>query len=402
MKVLYITYDGLTDSLGGSQVLPYIKACASKDLTFHILSYEKAGGSKILMDEIRADLTSRGIQWTARRYHKKPALFSTFYDIADMMIQARGIVKYDRAEVLHCRGYIAAFAAFSIRRWHKIKVLFDIRGFWADERLEGGIWKRSNPLHQWMYRYLKRKELYWWKASDHVISLTEKGKEIIMKKVPEIVKEGISIIPCCADENLFKIPMVDERRTLRKELNVSDADKIMVYVGSLGTWYMAREMMRTFRVLSESKVVDRFLWVTKGDSEMILNLAKDENVDPSNILIRKAGRTEVAEYLKLADLGIFFIRPTFSKWASSPTKLGEMLMAGLPVIANRGVGDLDQIFTVHQVGMLINVDECNQIVAEKVEEIMKYDRAEIRKVGLATASLSFAKERYLAAYNLLK
>ena len=44
-----------------------------------------------------------------------------------------------------------------------------------------------------------------------------------------------------------------------------------------------------------------------------------------------------------ADVGLFFIKPVFSKTASSPTKMGEMLAVGLPIVANGGVGDVEQM-----------------------------------------------------------
>ena len=40
-KVLYIMYDGLTDPLGQSQVLSYLKHL-SKDYSFDVIGYEKA------------------------------------------------------------------------------------------------------------------------------------------------------------------------------------------------------------------------------------------------------------------------------------------------------------------------------------------------------------------------
>jgi hypothetical protein len=39
--ILYITYDGLTDFLGQSQVLPYILGLEEKGYRFSILSFEK-------------------------------------------------------------------------------------------------------------------------------------------------------------------------------------------------------------------------------------------------------------------------------------------------------------------------------------------------------------------------
>ena len=41
MKVLYISYDGMTDPLGQSQVLPYLCGLSKSGYQFTILSFEK-------------------------------------------------------------------------------------------------------------------------------------------------------------------------------------------------------------------------------------------------------------------------------------------------------------------------------------------------------------------------
>ena len=41
MKVLYLTYDGLTDPLGQSQILPYLKMLSTKGAEISIISFEK-------------------------------------------------------------------------------------------------------------------------------------------------------------------------------------------------------------------------------------------------------------------------------------------------------------------------------------------------------------------------
>ena len=46
--------------------------------------------------------------------------------------------------------------------------------------------------------------------------------------------------------------------------------------------------------------------------------------------------------------------PVFSKKASSPTKLGEFLAMELPIVTNRGVGDVDRIMGETGAGVLVD------------------------------------------------
>jgi glycosyltransferase involved in cell wall biosynthesis len=56
---------------------------------------------------------------------------------------------------------------------------------------------------------------------------------------------------------------------------------------------------------------------------------------------------------RTCDAGLAFIRPSFSKLASSPTKIAEYLAAGLPVITNTGIGDLEEIICGERVGVVV-------------------------------------------------
>ncbi|HAW51681.1 MAG TPA: hypothetical protein DCX54_05035, partial [Flavobacteriales bacterium] len=192
--------------------------------------------------------------------------------------------------------------------------------------------------------------------------------------------------------------------SLKNELSINHSEKLLIYVGSLGTWYLGREMMAQFANLFERKFLDRFLWITRDSEERIMALTSEFNLPKSSVIVRSASRDEVPVYLSIADLGIFYIRSTFSKSASSPTKLGEMLLCGLPVITNTGVGDLNTFFSDNDVGHIHEIDREKTMFVddETIRTLMSKSKEEIRKVGLKNLSLSIATERYLEIYNTLK
>ena len=39
-NILYLSYDGMTDPLGQSQVLPYLAGLSKKGFRFHLISFE--------------------------------------------------------------------------------------------------------------------------------------------------------------------------------------------------------------------------------------------------------------------------------------------------------------------------------------------------------------------------
>jgi hypothetical protein len=62
----------------------------------------------------------------------------------------RRAVRAHRADFVHARGYVPAFLAQRLG----VPFLFDMRGFWPDERADGGLWSRGS----FGYRLWKRIE----------------------------------------------------------------------------------------------------------------------------------------------------------------------------------------------------------------------------------------------------
>jgi glycosyltransferase involved in cell wall biosynthesis len=62
---------------------------------------------------------------------------------------------------------------------------------------------------------------------------------------------------------------------------------------------------------------------------------------------------QVPSFLLAGDAGLSFIKPCFSKISSSPTKIGEYLAMGLPVVTTSGIGDVDSLITGSRAGCLV-------------------------------------------------
>jgi glycosyltransferase involved in cell wall biosynthesis len=356
VNILYLSYDGMTDSLGQSQVLPYIVELTKKGFRFHLISFEKTERFFKFRKEIQAICDQHGIVWHPLSYTKKPPLLSTLWDVSRMRKKAFELHQVFNFEIVHCRSYLSALVGQKMQKELRIKFLFDMRGFWADERIDGNIWSLKNPLFKRVYRYFKRKEKEFFLESDHIISLTYNGKdEIISWKGFEHLKDKIEVIPCCADLDKFNPEKVDldKKKVFMTELNLNENDFVLGYVGSIGTWYMLDEMLDFFKVLLKSKPKAMFLFISGENPETIFSKAIELGIQKERIRIKSVLHNEVATCISLFSASIFFIRPTFSKKASSPTKQGELMAMGVPVICNSGVGDTERVVREFHSGIVI-------------------------------------------------
>lgn len=354
-RVLYLTYDGLTDPLGQSQILPYLTGLAKEGFTIDILSCEKPLAFSLRSKDVKDLLEKYDIHWEYLVYHKSPPVFSTIWDLLLMKRRAQSLCSLKEYSIIHCRSYLPALVGVGIKKKKQIKVIFDMRGFWADERIEGKIWDIKNPLYNLIYRFLKNREKMLLRKSDHIITLTEKARELIEKgAIGSTTNTPLTSIPCCVDLNLFDIDIITPEliTTERESLNIPKKAFVVGYIGSIGTWYMLDEMMDFFSCLLEVKSDAIFLFITRESSDRILDVASKKGVPHQQLRITASERADIPKHIAIFDVSIFFIKPTFSKKASSPTKHAEAMAMGIPVVCNSGIGDTDSIIEMYNCGWL--------------------------------------------------
>ena len=85
-KVLYLTHDGLTDSLGESQVLSYILELEKRRINYYIISFEKRK-NKGKINRINKLLENKNIRWHPITYYNKPFILGTLFNVIQLYFQ---------------------------------------------------------------------------------------------------------------------------------------------------------------------------------------------------------------------------------------------------------------------------------------------------------------------------
>jgi glycosyltransferase involved in cell wall biosynthesis len=403
INILYLSYDGMTDPLGQSQVLPYLIGLTKKGFRFHLISFEKEDRFSKFREEIQAICDQNQIIWHPLSYTKKPPLISTIWDVMRMHKKAFQLHRVFNFSLIHCRSYISALVGQKMQRKWDVKFLFDMRGFWADERIDGNIWSLNNPVFKVVYNFFKRKEKEFFLESDYIVSLTYNGKnEIISWHGFEHLKNKIEVIPCCADLEKFNPENINlvKKDAFKTELNLNDSDFVLGYVGSIGTWYMLEEMLAFFKVLLISKPSAIFLFVSGENQKIIFSKVAELGILADRIRVKSVLHHDVATCISLFSASIFFIRPTFSKKASSPTKQGELMAMGVPVICNGGVGDTERVVREYHSGMVI--EEFNNKSYQFADlSFSDFDRTRAMKGAAEFYGLNEGVDRYFSVYQKL-
>ncbi|PUA16914.1 glycosyltransferase [Glaciimonas sp. PCH181] len=384
--VLYISYDGMLEPLGQSQVLAYLKRLVD-GRRIHLISFEKAEdwANTTERERIAHDIASAGIVWHPLRYHKRPSALATLWDIACGIFVGLWLVVRHRLRIVHARSYVASVMALALKRLTGVKFGFDMRGFWADERVDGGLWPRSGR----MFRVAKGFERRFLLAADHVVSLTHAAvREMQRFAYLKGCMPPVTVIPTCADLARF-VPMPSLH---------SGGGFVLGYVGSAGTWYLFDEVVACFAQLLRIQPDARFLIVNRGEHAYILERLAAAGVPDTAVELTTATHAEVPRQMARMDAGIFFIKPVFSKQASAPTKLAEFLGCGIPCLGNAGVGDMAEVLEGEQVGVaLASFDEASMAAALQQLLLLAADPA-TRGRCVAAAERHFSLDEGVARY----
>jgi glycosyltransferase involved in cell wall biosynthesis len=402
-RVLYISYDGLTDPLGQSQVLPYVTYLSRHGYRFTILSFEKKDRFNKERHIIEAIAKDSNIDWVPMTFTAKPPILSKIYDRYRMWQTALRLYRNEKFDLVHCRSYIAAEVGLRLKKKFDVKMLFDMRGFWADEKVDNGQWNMQKPFYRRLYGHYKKKEKEFLLAADGIVSLTNAAKKHLLEQ-PQYKHLSIEVIPCCADLGHFDYHKIslEEVNALRSSLDIDANSKVMIYLGSTGGWYMTKEMLLFFKALLETYPHYVMLVLTKDDPDKLRNEAAQLGIKGNQLVITYSDRKRLPLFMALANFSIFFIRNSFSKMASSPTKHAELMGMGIPVVCN-DIGDTGNIIKETKTGIVANEFDKTSLEAavKEIQQLEQLNKEHIRNSAARFFDLEIGAGKYLGLYKAM-
>jgi glycosyltransferase involved in cell wall biosynthesis len=391
-EILYISYDGMLEPLGQSQILAYLRPMVARGVAVTLISFEKPAdrASAGSVQALRTRLAGQGLRWIVLTYHKRPSVLATSFDLFAGLVCAVVVVLRQRVVIVHARSYVPALIAWLLKRLFGVKFIFDMRGFWADERTEGGLWPPGGRL----YRLVKRLERRFLESADEVITLTERARATL-QRWPGLDGKRITVIPTCVD--LERFPRV-------RAVGTAERAPTFVYSGSLGTVYLLDEMLRFVEEADARFAGAKFLLLTRDVPETE-TLRSRTRLGGDRLLVTCVSPAEIPAWLARADAGLAFYKPAWSRQATCPTKIGEYLATGLPVVVNEAVGDMRDIIGANDVGIVLP-DFARETYGKALGNLERlWGDPELplrcRRVAESYFSLDLGVDRYWSVYRRL-
>lgn len=386
-KVLYLSYDGILEPLGQSQVLNYLIQLSSS-FSIELLTFEKQSdiNNQISFNRISKICKDNNIEWSYTVFSRSK-IFSKFNALKYIFFVAFLILRKP-IKLIHCRSYFPTLAAYFISLFSSVSYIYDMRGYWIEEKIDVGKINKSGIIAKF-FNFFDSKMI---KNAAHIVTLSEVSQLHLSSKF-NIDSTKISTIYTCTDLVKFKLRPLN----LTKKI-------VFGYVGTTVGWYLFDDTLNFIKLLLDSNTSFYFKLVTLDNHDLIIKRLKSKEIDLNRVILKKSEFNNIhLEYMDI-DYAVFFIKESYSKTASMPTKFGEFLASGIPCIINRNIGDTHKLVGKYPFcGQVVNaldkeayldvIDNSNFIA------LSQKSMNECREIAYKYFSLDKGSKSYLTLYN---
>jgi glycosyltransferase involved in cell wall biosynthesis len=288
-------------------------------------------------------------------------------------------------DALMPRSLQPALSALLSRSAKRLPIIFDADGLPADERFEFGRFRRRG----FVYRILRAIERRTVRRAHAVLVRTEAAIEILRERSgPGISASNFHVVTNGRDPRPFlsSVQVEDDHKELR-----------LCYIGSVGPQYRTAEMIRL-----ADRIRAQFLDVTLhlftgalGDAATILAEAGFDGADW--IELKTLSPAAVPAAIASCDVGFALRQPSLSMSAVAPVKLGDYLLAGVPIIGTASIGPVAEALAS---GCMISADRPIDEIVNWVNSVLAYRarwRERCRKLGIRYFSIARSIEQYATA-----
>ncbi len=332
--VAYLSIDSIQEGVGSSQITPLVTGLAAQGKKVCLVTFEKTVPSQELVDRMKKS----GVVWQPRSFGKTGSAGG----ILRLIDLKRNVPD---ADVLHGRSDIPSAAAI----WSRVDspVLWDVRSLWSDQRQLIGTagWNRITA------RGARSLENVSAKHAKAMTTLTAAVVPILQsrhRRLPEIRE----VIPTCVQTSKF-VPSA-----------MPKGEIVCLLSGTFNNYYdidRTREIIAAIRKDIDLKVI----WARAGESP-------DTHLGVGEDLVVGATHSEMPELVSKAHFGMAICKEDDlgSLSAAVPTKIGEFLASGRPVIVSKGIGDMDTLFKDSTAGLVISKDAPLVGIAARIQVLI--------------------------------
>lgn len=365
--LVYLTVDSLSEGVGSSQITPLISRLSKSGLKIKLISHEKLNPELELVDYFK----SLGVEWNFRSFGS----YGLKGGAARLNYLRQAI---PNTKLIHARSDIPAVSAIASRQG---PVLWDVRSLWADQK----IMIQKSLVNKALYRSYRGLESIAANGSAGMSTLTSAVVPILEqrhRRLPQLR----TVVPTAVDLENFKLDPI------------MPSGVRALFSGTYNDYYDLKLSALFMEAFRKCTLVETH-WARPPESNKSHIGVGESKVFPSS-------QVGMADLIPSYSFGVSVCKldagPSLA--AAMPTKIGEFLACGRPVVVNKGLGDMDHLIQEFDAGVILDGSSANLVEsAAKLLRLLEDSDTPNRCRELAEKhfNMDIGASRYLELYSQL-
>ena len=255
------------------------------------------------------------------------------------------LARMHNVNILHGHALYSTIHALRAKTHTKAKVIFDVHGAFPEEaEMSGSDSSRVKRLLEWEKEALN--------TADLRIFVSSRMERFFRAKYG-LSDHPYVFIPCCVYNEKFQMSG-EIRLSKRAQLGIKEKF-VFLYLGTLSVWQCPEAMFSLFAQFYQKRPDSLFyLILPHFDHEKAISFLKKYKLPSKSYMVAEVPHMEVGSVIGIADAGLLLRKSHPVNYVSSPTKFGEYLAAGVPVISTEDIGDTSDLIKNEKVGLIIS------------------------------------------------
>jgi glycosyltransferase involved in cell wall biosynthesis len=216
--------------------------------------------------------------------------------------------------------FFTACAAYVVSRLKGVPYVFELRDLWPESIKAVGAMKDSRAI-----RMLERLELFLYRKSAAVVSVTESFKKVLVRR--GIPAEKIHVVTNGVDVSQFRPRPKDRELTARLGL---EGKFVAGYIGTHGMAHALETLIEAAERLQDRGFA--FIFLGDGARKQALRELAESKGLKNVVFVDSVPKADVARYWSLLDVSVIHLRKTELFTTVIPSKLFECMGMGIPVL----------------------------------------------------------------------
>lgn len=168
------------------------------------------------------------------------------------------------------------------------------------------------------------------------------------------------IVPCCLSDDKFMAYQSVEEGGVLQGITFG-------YIGTMSDWQCGKEMIQMFSKLRRlDQTINFKLLVPEVDHEKVRLYCREFGLADDAITLKEVAHNEVQQNFQDVTISVLLRKNDPVNIVSSPTKYGEYLAAGKPILMTDCIGDYSEHARLNKIGLVIPSESLSAVLDDAV------------------------------------